>query len=307
MSEIAFLDGGLGQEINNRAVQENSHPLWSVKVMFDAPEIVVGVHKDFITAGARVITVNNYTATPTRLNRHGFGDKFLAAHQLAVDLVQRAIAEAQAEQGKKYDVNIAGCLPPLAASYVASAALNYQQSYDQYCQLIEVQAGDVDLFLVETISNITEARAAIAALKAAGQKSFIGLTLSDDLSNTLRSGESLARAIDMLGAEGIDGLCVNCSFPEAIDAAMPLLSASGLRFGGYANGFISIAGLTPGTTVDNLQARQDLSPAVYARYALGWAEAGASIIGGCCEISPAHIAFLHDALCTAGYRPAKLV
>ena len=307
MSDIGFLDGGLGQEINNRAVQENSHPLWSVKVMFDAPEIVVGVHKDFITAGAQVITVNNYTATPTRLNRHGYGDKFLVAHQLAIDLVLRAIAEAQAEQGKKYDVNIAGCLPPLAASYVASAALNYQQSYDQYCQLIEAQAGHVDLFLVETISNITEARAAIAALKAAGQKSFIGLTLSDDLSNSLRSGESLARAIDMLGAEGIDGLCVNCSFPEAIDAAMPLLAASGLRFGGYANGFTSIAGLAPGTTVDNLQARRDLSPAVYARYALGWAEAGASIIGGCCEIGPAHIAFLHDALCTAGYRPGKLV
>ena len=167
--------------------------------MFDAPEIVVGVHKDFITGGARVITVNNYTATPTRLNRHGYGDKFLAAHQLAIDLVERAIAEVQAEQGKKYDVNIAGCLPPLAASYVASAALNYRQSYDQYCQLIEVQVGHVDLFLVETISNITEARAAIAALKAFGQKSFIGLTLSDDLSNTLRSGEGLARAIDVGG------------------------------------------------------------------------------------------------------------
>jgi homocysteine S-methyltransferase len=307
MSEIGFLDGGLGQEINNRSEQESSHPLWSVKVMFDAPEIVVAVHKDFIAAGARVITVNNYTATPTRLNRHGFGDRFLEAHQLAIGLVQRAITETTAEQGQKCDVNIAGCLPPLAASYVASAALNYQQSYDQYCQLIEVQAGHVDLFLVETISNITEARAAIAALKAAGQKTFIGLTLSDDLSNTLRSGESLAHAIDVLGAEGIDGLCVNCSFPEAIDAAMPLLAASGLRFGGYANGFTSIAGLAPGTTVDSLQARQDLPPAVYARYALGWAAAGASIIGGCCEISPAHIACLHDALCTAGYHPAKLV
>ena len=190
--------------------------------MFDAPEIVVGVHKDFITAGARVITVNNYTATPTRLNRHGYGDKFLAAHQLAIDLVERAIAEVQAEQGKKYDVNIAGCLPPsLRPAMFASAALNYRQSYDQYCQLIEAQASHVDLFLVETISNITEARAAISALKGAGQKSFIGLTLSDDLSNTLRSGESLARAIDMLGAEGIDGLCVNCSFPEVIDAPCP--------------------------------------------------------------------------------------
>ena len=307
MTDITFLDGGLGQEINNRSAQDNAHPLWSVKVMFEEPDIVIATHKDFIRAGARVITMNNYTATIPRMTRHGFGDQFHAAHQLAAELVNKAIHQAQTEFDQEIDVNIAGCLPPIAASYVASAALNYDDSYDQYSQLIEIQAQHVDVFLAETISNITEAKAALAALKAAGQKCFIGLTLSDDLSNSLRSGESLEAAIDQLGSEGVDGLCVNCSFPEAVDAALPLLAASGLRFGGYANGFTSIEGLAPGTTVDNLEARQDLPPAAYARHALGWAEAGATIIGGCCEISPEHIAYLHNSLCDAGYNPAKLV
>jgi S-methylmethionine-dependent homocysteine/selenocysteine methylase len=307
MTDITFLDGGLGQEINNRSAQDNAHPLWSVKVMFEEPDIVIATHKDFIRAGARVITMNNYTATIPRMTRHGFSDQFHAAHQLAAELVNKAIRQAQTEFDQEIDVNIAGCLPPIAASYVASAALNYDDSYDQYSQLIEIQAEHVDVFLAETISNITEAKAALAALKAAGQKCFIGLTLSDDLSNSLRSGESLEAAIDQLGSEGVDGLCVNCSFPEAVDAALPLLAASGLRFGGYANGFTSIEGLAPGTTVDNLEARQDLPPAAYARHALGWAEAGATIIGGCCEISPEHIAYLHNSLCDAGYNPAKLV
>ena len=307
MTDITFIDGGLGQEINNRSAQDNAHPLWSVKVMFEEPDIVIATHKDFIRAGARVITMNNYTATIPRMTRHGFGDQFHAAHQLAAELVNKAIHQAQTEFDQEIDVNIAGCLPPIAASYVASAALNYDDSYDQYSQLIEIQAQHVDVFLAETISNITEAKAALAALKAAGQKCFIGLTLSDDLSNSLRSGESLEAAIDQLGSEGVDGLCVNCSFPEAVDAALPLLAASGLRFGGYANGFTSIEGLAPGTTVDNLEARQDLPPAAYARHALGWAEAGATIIGGCCEISPEHIAYLHNSLCDAGYNPAKLV
>ena len=307
MTDITFLDGGLGQEINNRSTQDSAHPLWSVKVMFEEPDIVIATHKDFIRAGARVITMNNYTATIPRMTRHGFGDQFHAAHQLAAELVNKAIHQAQTEFDQEIDVNIAGCLPPIAASYVASAALNYDDSYNQYSQLIEIQAQHVDVFLAETISNITEAKAALAALKAAGQKCFIGLTLSDDLSNSLRSGESLEAAIDQLGSEGVDGLCVNCSFPEAIDGALPLLAASGLRFGGYANGFTSIEGLAPGTTVDNLEARQDLPPATYARHALGWAEAGATIIGGCCEISPEHIAYLHNSLCDAGYNPAKLV
>ena len=306
MSQIAFLDGGLGQEINNRSSQTNSHPLWSVQVMFDEPDIVVAAHKDFIAAGARVITTNNYTATLPRLTRHGYAEQFDAAHHLAFDLLNRAIDESADALQREIDVNIAGCLPPIAASYVAEAALNYQDSYDQYTRLIDIQADHVDVFLVETISNITEARAA-AALKDAGQKQFIGLTLADDLSNSLRSGETLEAAIDVLGGDGVDAICVNCSFPEAIDAALPILNASGLRFGGYANGFTSIAGLAPGTTVDNLAARQDLSPAAYAGHAIGWAKAGATLIGGCCEISPDHIAYLHQSLCDAGYKPAKLI
>ncbi|MGB1895403.1 MAG: homocysteine S-methyltransferase family protein [Candidatus Puniceispirillaceae bacterium] len=307
MSQIAFLDGGLGQEINNRSSQANSHPLWSVQVMFDEPDIVVAAHKDFIAAGARVITTNNYTATLPRLTRHGYAEQFDAAHHLAFDLLNRAIDESADALQREIDVNIAGCLPPIAASYVAEAALNYQDSYDQYTRLIDIQADHVDVFLVETISNITEARAAAAALKDAGQKRFIGLTLADDLSNSLRSGETLEAAIDVLGGDGVDAICVNCSFPEAIDAALPILNASGLRFGGYANGFTSIAGLAPGTTVDNLAARQDLSPAAYAGHAIGWAKAGATLIGGCCEISPDHIAYLHQSLCDAGYKPAKLI
>ena len=60
MAEIAFLDGGLGQEIQNRA-KADPHHLWSVKVIYDEPELVSAVHLDFIAAGARVITANTYT------------------------------------------------------------------------------------------------------------------------------------------------------------------------------------------------------------------------------------------------------
>ena len=58
MLDISLLDGGVGQEIQNRSMIK-AHPLWSIKVMFDQPDIVVQVHKDFILSGARVITINN--------------------------------------------------------------------------------------------------------------------------------------------------------------------------------------------------------------------------------------------------------
>ena len=307
MKVVSFLDGGLGQEINKRSERSNSHQLWSVQVMFEEPEIVVEVHKEFILAGARVITANNYIATPLRLAEFGHSHNFFVTHQLAFELVERAIAEASEEYGNNLKLNIAGCLPPLVASYDASVALNEKESYDHYCNLVEAQINYADVFLVETMSNITEAKAAIAALKAAGEKCFVSLSISDDLSNNLRSGESLEQAIDILGSEGLDGLCLNCSRPETIDEALPLLKASGIRFGCYANAFKSVEALTPKTTVDILKPRNDMTISAYANIALGWAAEGATIIGGCCEISPEHIAFLHEALSNAGYQPTTLV
>ena len=251
MKVVSFLDGGLGQEINKRSERSNSHQLWSVQVMFQEPEIVVEVHKEFILAGARVITVNNYIATPLRLAEFGHSDKFFVTHQLAFELVERAIAEASEEYDNNLKLNIAGCLPPLVASYDSSVGLNEKESYDHYCNLVAAQINYADVFLVETMSNITEV-AAIAAPKAAGEKCFVSLSISDDLSNNLRSGEPLEQAIDILGSEGLDGLCLNCSRPETIDEALPLLKASNIRFGCYANAFKSVEALTPKTTVDIL-------------------------------------------------------
>lgn len=311
MKSIALLDGGLGQEINSRSSRESSHSLWSVMVMHEEPEVVVTVHEDFIKAGARVLTLNNYTASVTRLARFGLAEKFDDTHRLAIDLMHKAIdnivEDSTKENITREDINIAGCLMPLAASYVAEAALNYQDSYDQYCRLIEVQLEGVDMFLAETISNITEAKAVADALASFDQLVHIGLTLNDDLSNTLRSGERIEDAVAELANGQLDVLMVNCCYPEAIDQALPVLTNSGLRFGAYANGFTSIEAMRPGSTVDGLKARTDLTPESYSKHALRWADAGAAIVGGCCEIGPAHISHLRDTLFEAGYNTGKLL
>lgn len=303
MAQISFLDGGLGQEINSRSSASKSHPLWSVQVMTDEPDIVLEVHKDFLKAGARTISINSYTATPTRLKRANEFQRFEEIHQTAIHLAQEAIGQCNIPRD---EVSIAGCLPPLAASYVASVALDYEASLDEYLAIIEVEKSGVDVFLVETISNITEAKAAADALKSHGLDCHLSLTLSDKCDNLLRSGETLEQAIDELGAKGLSSLSVNCSFPEAIDKAMPILGQSGIRCGGYANGFTSIEGLKPGTTVDNLTARTDLSMNAYADHVDRWIAAGATIIGGCCEISPAYIAYLKSHLEGKGHILQKL-
>jgi homocysteine S-methyltransferase len=96
----------------------------------------------------------------------------------------------------------------------------------------------------------------------------------------------------------------NCSAPEAMAAALDVLSRFGLPFGAYANGFTRITKefLKDSPTVDTLHARPEMTPALYADFAMTWVGMGASIVGGCCETGPAHIAEIARRLRSAGYR-----
>lgn len=296
-ASVVLLDGGLGQEISRRAMRSIPHPLWSIMVMRDEPEVVVGAHLDFLAAGARVLTLNNYTATPTRLAGQGLASEFEAIHQQASQLLDDAISASDVPRAA---ISKMGCLPPLAASYVADVAPKYEAARAEYEQLIAVQAHLVDGFLVETMSNVAEMRAARDALASVGQRVRVGLTLADDGSNRLRSGEPLQMALEVLAEGPIDTVMVNCSQPEAITPAMTQLASLGCPFGAYANGFTTVAPLQPGGTVKDLERRVDLDPEAYSAYALQWMAQGATVVGGCCEISPAHIAHLHQELMECG-------
>ena len=76
--------------------------------------------------------------------------------------------------------------------------------------------------------------------------------------------------------------------------ALIVLCTFGRPFGAYANGFTHISDgfLQDAPTVKELTHRHDLMPAKYADFAMGWVEQGATIVGGCCEVGPAHIAEL---------------
>ena len=292
-NKVVLLDGGLGQEISRRATRAEPHPLWSIMVMREEPQIVVDVHREFLAAGARVLTLNTYTATPTRMAAQGLGDAVTDVHRQASELLDRAIDAANVP---RHQISKMGCLPPLAASYVADVAPNYASAREEYAQLIDLQLPYVDGFLVETMSNIAELTAARDALVAQGQSVRMGLTVMDDQTNRLRSGESLESALDVLRDGPLDAVMVNCSQPESITPALPLLKTLGCAFGAYANGFTTVAPLQPGGTVKDLKQRVDLGPEAHSEQVLDWIAEGATVVGGCCEISPAHIAHLHQSL-----------
>jgi S-methylmethionine-dependent homocysteine/selenocysteine methylase len=292
---ILLLDGGMGQELIKRSSKEIT-PLWSTQVMIDEPDIVRDLHVDYILAGSRVITLNAYTMTPQRLTRDGQIKDFETLQLAAI----HAATSARTKAGIA-GVKIAGCLPPLVASYHAEVAPTYDEMLASYSQIVAVQAPHVDVFLCETMPSVAEAKAALLAAKKSGLPVWVSLTIQDDNKAQLRSGEPLSQAVAMLHELGADAILLNCSKPEAISAAWPqMLSESGLT-GAYANGFTSVDSLKPGGTVTSMESRSDLNPEAYALFALQWAKNGASLIGGCCEVGPAHIAELAKRFTQAGY------
>ena len=291
---IVLLDGGVGQELYRRSTRPAA-PLWSVQVMMDEPHLVEAVHLEFIEAGARIITVNTYTATPHRLAREGLPDKFEALQGAAF----AAAASAREKSGQA--VRIAGCLPPLVGSYRADLTPPEDECLANYRRIVAVQADHVDLFLCETMLSAAEARAATVAAAESGKPVWTALSVDDADGSVLRSGEGVAEGARAAVDAGADAVLINCSSPEAVATAMPLLAGIGVPFGGYANGFVSIAAMQPGGTVEALEARDDLGPATYADHAMGWVASGAAIVGGCCEIGPGHIAALGQRLAAEGH------
>ena len=270
--------------------------MWSADIMLNEPILVRDLHREFIESGARVITLNTYTATPQRLKRENELGQLTNLHQQAMRAAQEAI-----ELTQRNDVLIAGCLPPLVASYHPDVSLSFEDSLANYRRLVTLQSPASDLFICETMSSITEASAACTAAIESGKPVWAALTVSDEHPRQLRSGELLEDALLVLDSFNVQAILLNCSQPEAISACWSLLDTNQRKTGAYANGFVSVDSLYPGDTVEELEMRQDMSPQQYAEHAMSWVRNGASIIGGCCEIGPSHIKAIYNALCSEGY------
>jgi len=250
MSEITILDGSIGQELVNRSGLKPDG-LWSTKTLREMPELVQAVHADYFEAGATIATTNTYTLHRDRLARFSIEDEFESLNQTACEIAVRA-----------------------------RDAFGRGQV-----------AGSLGLFILETMSSVDQARGALMGACSVGKPVWLAVSVLDDDGTKLRSGESVTDVLPLLSEFPVAAFLVNCSTPEAISNTMPLLSGQKTPLGVYANGFTRIekAFQKPGASVDVLEERTDLTATQYADFADRWIQAGASIVGGCCCVGPAHI------------------
>ncbi len=291
MSDITLLDGGMGQELIHRA-GDRPTPLWSTQVMIEHPGLVSEVHRDFTEAGATIATSNTYAIHRDRLVDTDFEDRF-------ADLLTMAIAEARTSGASR----IAGSIGPIAASYRPDLHPDAATGAPIYAEIAQMIAPACDMLLCETVVSVTHAESVLRGAAAGDKPVWLAVSVDDRDGTKLRSGEPLSAVLPYAHA-GAAAVLVNCSAPEAIPAALEILAQAGIPYGAYANGFEQITEgfLEAKPTVDALTRRKDFTPTAYADHAMAWVEQGATIIGGCCEVSPAHIAEIARRLKAAGHR-----
>ena len=296
MTEITLLDGGMGQELIARAGSDPG-PLWATRVMLDHPGLVRAIHEDYFAAGASLATTNTYNILHDRLIPHGLDALYHALHL-------RALAEAHEARAAAGRGLIAGSMGPLGESYRTDRTPPVEVSTALYAEKARLLAPHVDLILIETISSLDLARGALKGARTTDRPVWLSVSVQDRDGTKLRSGESVAALAEVLKETPADAVLANCSMPEAMSAALTALKPLGLPFGAYANGFSEITPHSHGTSAPDYCARHDLSPERYADFALGWVAQGATLIGGCCEVGPAHIRHLHARLIAEGHRVA---
>lgn len=287
-------DGGLATELEARG-NDLSDALWSARLLADAPEEIRAAHRSYFRAGAAFATTASYQAS-----FEGFAERGIEredAHVLmrrSVDLARQARDDVAGSGGEDVQPRwVAASVGPYGAALADGS--EYHGRYGMtptalrtwHRPRLEILAGaEPDLLALETIPDIDEAEALVAALNGFDTPAWLTYTIHNGLT---RAGQPLPEAFSLAAdAPEIVAVGVNCCDPgEVLDAIVTAREVTGKPLVVYPNS---------GERWDP-RPQQWSGPVQYsAELAREWVAAGARIVGGCCRVGPGEITAVADNL-----------
>jgi methionine synthase I (cobalamin-dependent) len=256
-----------------------SLPLWTATAAYDAEPLLFRVHKSYVDAGAEILTANTF-----RTNRYTLQKASRAAESTSLTRKSIDIAKAAAT-GATRKVWVAGSLAPLEDCYqpqLTPIDAVLRREHEHHAQCLAEQGAE--LVLVETMPTGREALIAARAALETGLPVIVSLLVAGDCS--IYDSTSIESLVTQLARLPLTMLCLNCGPASSITQALPLLRASNIPFGAYAN-----AGRPDGSFGKKPEA---LDADDYACEAAKWLATGAQLIGGCCGTSAKHISRLRQ-------------
>ena len=282
---VLIADGAMGSVLFEAAGVQRCFE----ELNISQPEAVFRVHQAYIQAGAQIIETNTFGANRAKLTALGLGDRVAAFNHRGVKLAR------EAREAAPHEVLIAGSMGPLGMGPEIDQ-LSHEEILEIYReQALALEERGVDLFLLETFSNIELLLAAIDAIRSfSGLPVIAQLTFTEE--GTTHDGTRPAEAAARLAAKNVQAIGANCTLgPQSLLPVLEGLASAGRPISAMPN-----AGFPKRVGDRTVYPRS--SPEYFALFAREAAAIGARILGGCCGTSPEHIRALADAV--RGLRPA---
>lgn len=265
--EFLLFDGAMGTQLQARGLAAGELP---ELLCLTNPAEIRDVHAAYVTAGAEAVTTNTFGANAAKLGDAASVEETFSA----------AVACARAA-GARY---VAADLGPTGQLLEPMGPLPFDDAYDLFAeQARAADAAGADLFVIETMADLAEAKAALLAVRENSDlPAFVTMTFGEDGRTFL--GTTPEAAAVTLSSMGADVVGINCGLGPAAVAPLVrrMLPWASCPVMAQAN-----AGLPH--VVDGVTA-YDVGPEEYAEAVAGMLDAGVTVIGGCCGTTPEHIA-----------------
>ena len=277
------LDGGLSNALAGRG-HDLSDELWTARLLRDAPGEIGAVHRAYFAAGADVATTASYQASVEGFERAGL-DRAEAERLIVRSVtIAREVRDELAEDGRirmvAASVGPYGAVLADGSEYRGRYGLSAARLRDFHLPRVELLASAApDLLAVETIPDADEAEVLVEILSEVGLPAW--LSYSVDGPRT-RAGQPLDAAYEIAAGTDLVAVGVNCCRPEdvlpALDAAHRMTGLPGIAYPNSGQGWDSRTHTWTGQTAYDVA----LAPR--------WVDAGAGLVGGCCQVGPSDIA-----------------
>jgi 5-methyltetrahydrofolate--homocysteine methyltransferase len=276
-------DGGMGTALMAAGLLFGDPPeQWNV--LPEKRGHVLAVHRGYVDAGAQIILTNSFGGSPFRLKLHQLHERVFELNRAAAELAREAATDAH--------VIVAGSIGPSGELFEPMGALTFESAAAGFAAQAEgLAAGGVDVLWVETMSDMQEVRAAVEGARRAAPDLPIVATMTFDTRGFTMMGVSPAEAAGALAELGLAAVGGNCgNGPAEIETVIYAMRQArpGLPLIAKSN-----AGMPE--VVDG-QAVYSGTPDIMAGYARRVRAFGATIVGGCCGSTPAHVRAMRDAL-----------
>ena len=277
-------DGAMGTMLYSRGVFINR---CYDELNLTQPEMVQAVHAEYLQAGAEVIETNTFGANAPRLEHFGLRDRLREINEAGVRLARAAVAEIREKQS--VEAFVAGALGPLGVRLEPmGGTLGLDEARDAFREQVRALAAGgpgvgADLLIAETMPTLLEAEQALLAARSEAPELPVVVMVSVDERGMCRDGaspEDVARRLTELGASAVG---CNCSAgPAAVLAAIERMRAVTT---------LPLAAMPNEGTPRSVDGRTIYmnSPEYMASFARKFLKAGASLVGGCCGTTPAHV------------------